>query len=492
MKIKLKLMKTTKLIRYALYVAVFAACIVGCEKVDTYSIDAPDDLEDIIDSIANIEEPEDATDLDVLEARCSDDLYQVGVTANTTAFWGDFSKYYVLEDNSDTVFVKFKNFTSENAVWDNWITVITSDDNRDGDAGNYVEYCVWRADSYSNYCWGTENGTSWGSSDGDSQADREESSYSDIADDSDDFDTYAGYMNGADCAALVTRGGDTVYVDITMESLSGYEMTKSFYIVEKGIEDQPVRAYWTIEAAHLVFYKTLNTASDEYVPDNDVDENWDSDTLEGDDDDETTSTTYRADMTATVTDTEGNAYTYTFYAEGMEYPGYGSFLLSQYSYLEIDPEGTYYCALADTATSDAWFYPYSETTTIDEPNNVFWGSDTEFSEYTSVIGEGYFHYKFVNYTYGTDNWDNWLLVLTNGYSRSSANYAECFVLRSDVYGWGSYYVGDNISSDFDFTDFPSLMNGATVEISLKITAEDSSSTSSVGETKVLEPGETIQ
>jgi len=50
-------MKKTKLMKCALGVAVFAAFLaavglVGCEKLDNYSINAPSDLQHRIDSIA--------------------------------------------------------------------------------------------------------------------------------------------------------------------------------------------------------------------------------------------------------------------------------------------------------------------------------------------------------------------------------------------------------------------------------------------------------
>ena len=46
-------MKTIKLMKCALCAAVLAAFVlVGCEKVDIYSIDSPDDLQSRIDSIA--------------------------------------------------------------------------------------------------------------------------------------------------------------------------------------------------------------------------------------------------------------------------------------------------------------------------------------------------------------------------------------------------------------------------------------------------------
>jgi|GEM_PF-2016371 len=492
-------MKKTKLIRSALCAAVLAVfALVGCEKLDNYSIDTPSDLQNRIDSIANISVREQeiadsiaAAKAAAMEARLTEDIYQVGLTDNSSGWWGGHSKYYRLETNADTVYVKFKNFTSGNNVWCNWVQAITNDVPRGGDG--YVEYAIWRADNHNNFAWGTENGVGWNTQDeGDTHGTQQTSNYVNMATDNENFTEYSNLMNGADCIASITRGGDSVYVDVQMTSLSGTKLTKSFYVIENGIEDQPIRVFWTIENCHLVFYKTLTPALEDFIPDFELDPNWDSGSVdEIVDDIPSTGSTYRAEMTVTTTTASNDVYTQTFFAEGLPYGGYGSFLLTELGHMVINPTETYYCALADIDNSGAWYYPYSTETTIgNEDNSSGWW--TAFSDYTAVVGEGYFHYKFVNYTSGLNNWNNWVLVLTNGQSRSSNSYEECFVLRADAAGWGDYFVGDNLTNDYDWTNFTEYMNGATVEISLKISAETSIETRSGIVSKALTPGETIE
>ncbi len=490
-------MKTTNLIKYALFAAVLAAfSLVGCEGLDSYSIDAPKDLQSRIDSIAAAAERQQeiadsiaAAEAAKLEARLLDDVYQVGETDNSSGWWGGHSKYYRLATNDDTVYVKFKNFTGGANVWANWVQAITNDVARGGTG--YVEYAIWRADNYSNFAWGTENGTGWNTAnDGDTHGSQQTTNYSTMATDNDEYTEYSNLMNGADCVASITRGGDSVYVSVTMTALSGKVLKKSFYIVENGLEDQPIRVFWTIENCHLVFYKTLFEPSDEFTPDYELDPNWDSGSVDeiGGDDTEGGST-YRADLTATITSTTGGVYTYTFFAEELPYGGYGSFLLTDAGHMVLDPTETYYCALADTATEAAWYYPYSVETTVGlEDNTTPWWS--AFSEYTAVIGEGYFHYKFVNYSSGAANWNNWLMVLTNGQKRESKSYKECFVLRADNYGWGDYYVGDNLYNNYDWDNFIANLQGATVEITMTVTSEATTESTSVS--KALKPGETLE
>ncbi len=496
-------MKITKLMRCALGAAVLVAfSLVGCEKTDIYSIDAPLDLQARIDSVGNIatrqQEIADsiaAAKAAAMEARLTDDVYQVGATDNSTGWWGGHSKYYRLATNADTVYVKFKNFTSGNNVWCNWVQGITNDVARGGTG--YVEYAIWRADNYSNFAWGTENGTGWNTAnDGDTHGTQQTTNYGGMATDKTDFTDYSNLMNGADCVASITRGGDSIYVDVTMTALSGKKLTKSFYIVENGIQDQPIRVFWTIENCHLVFYKTLTAPLDEFTPDFEVDANWDSGSVEEIVDD-VPAETYRADMTATITTASNEVFTYTFFADGLPYTGYGSFLLTEGGHMVMNPTETYYCALADTANSSAWYHPYAVATTIgNEDNSTGWWS--AFTDYTAVIGEGYFHYKFVNYTSGIFNWNNWVLVLTDGQSRASKSYKECFVLRGDAAGWGDYFAAENMTNDYAdidgdgdiWNDYRSYMNGATVEISLKVSAE--STTKSAILSKALNPGETIE
>jgi len=499
-------MKITKLMRCALFAAVlFAFGLVGCEKTDIYSIDAPADLQSRIDSIANIavrqQEIADsiaAAEAAALDARLTEDVYQVGNTDNSSGWWGGHSKYYRLATNADTVYVKFKNFTSGNNVWCNWVQAITNDVPRGGTG--YVEYAIWRADNYSNFAWGTENGTGWNTAnDGDTHGTQQTTNYGSMATDKTDFTDYSNLMNGADCVASITRGGDSVYVDVTMTALSGRKLTKSFYIIENGIKDKPIRVFWTIENCHLVFYKTLTAPLDEFTPDFELDPNWNSGSVD-EIVDETPSSTYRADITAITTTAANVVYTQTFSAEELPYAGYGSFLLTEGGHMVLDPTETYYCALADTANSAAWYYPYSETTTVGlEDNSTPWWN--AFTNYTSVVGEGYFHYKFVNYTSGANRWNNWVLVLTNGQSRSSKSYKECFVLRADAAGWGDYFSEENLVHNYDLVDgaegdaawldFQGYMNAATVEISLKVSSETSAVKSAIV-SKALNPGETIK
>lgn len=96
----------------------------------------------------------------------------------------------------------------------------------------------------------------------------------------------------------------------------------------------------------------------------------------------------------------------------------------------------------------------------------FW---TAFTPYmTSTTNNCEFHYSFTNYTDKVNNWENWVLVLTNGKERGADGYKEYVVLRSDAYGWGTYYDGAGVTSDYNFDTFKNDMDGAKVDLTVRI------------------------
>ncbi|MDR0745795.1 MAG: hypothetical protein LBF17_04785, partial [Mediterranea sp.] len=55
-----------------------------------------------------------------------------------------------------------------------------------------------------------------------------------------------------------------------------------------------------------------------------------------------------------------------------------------------------------------------------------------FSELVKMTGNQTMHFGFYNHTNGSANWNNWVIVLTNGKAYGEAGYAEYFVLRADA------------------------------------------------------------
>ena len=97
---------------------------------------------------------------------------------------------------------------------------------------------------------------------------------------------------------------------------------------------------------------------------------------------------------------------------------------------------------------------------------------TSFSDYYRVPAGATLHLKFENHTSGAGNWNNWNLCVATDDARNVGNYAEHFVMRSDLFGWGgnaSTYNAANISNEGygDWNQFKADMEGAQVDITLE-------------------------
>ena len=164
-----------------------------------------------------------------------------------------------------------------------------------------------------------------------------------------------------------------------------------------------------------------------------------------------TRTDNRIDLTAVTTTTGGATYKMTYYYEGSIAGTIGAFLTCEGSYLEIDPE-TVYVGKSYTAGSY-----------LVGPANLSAGWWSYFSDFTTITGNTPypFVYTFINNTNGAANWNNWVLVATNGKNRSETGYAEYFVVRADAFGWGdSNYAGGNISHSYNWDNYTKQMKGA--------------------------------
>lgn len=137
-------MKTTKLMRCALYAVVLAAFgLVGCEKLDLYSIDAPSDLQRRIDSIAAAKpNTGDTTNITIVTPI-------VGAEDNSAAWWTAFTDYFAIPTNK-LLHLEFINHTSGANNWNNWNLAVTNEI-ADRSATGYKEYFVIRSDAYG---WG--------------------------------------------------------------------------------------------------------------------------------------------------------------------------------------------------------------------------------------------------------------------------------------------------------------------------------------------------
>lgn len=107
---------------------------------------------------------------------------------------------------------------------------------------------------------------------------------------------------------------------------------------------------------------------------------------------------------------------------------------------------------------------------------------TTFSPSILMTGDTNTHYGFWNYGSGGGNWNNFVLVITNGKERDESGYAEYVVIRSDAFGWGQYWVDGRLTHNLNFDTFIADMNGAFVDIDIvregnKVTVKTCATTS---------------
>lgn len=121
--------------------AMTLTAITGCEGSDMFSVNSPDWLSEKIDSI---EKANQSTE-EVLVGM-NEDVYTVGNTDFSSAFFTSFSKYYVVQDNQkwNAVFNLNINPSATN-TYKNFALVITNDVERGGTG--YTEYGAIRFDN---------------------------------------------------------------------------------------------------------------------------------------------------------------------------------------------------------------------------------------------------------------------------------------------------------------------------------------------------------
>lgn len=210
-------MKTTKLMKCILYAAVLAAfALVGCEKLDTYSIDAPSDLQSRIDSIAAEKAKQstgDTTYLDIATAI-------VGAEDNSAAWWTAFSDYFIIPANK-LLHLEFVNHSSGTNNWNNWNLAVTNEV-ADRDGSNYKEYFVLRSDAYG---WGgkmAEEGYAY-------DAAMISHNYPDTDGDGDIWNDFRTTMQGAKVILEIDHSATgNVFVTATAIGTNGVEMVMTY------------------------------------------------------------------------------------------------------------------------------------------------------------------------------------------------------------------------------------------------------------------------
>lgn len=136
-----------KLLCVCSFAALGLPALTGCEGGELFEVNAPDWISD------KVQEIEDS------ENNNQEDIYTFGSTDYSSAFWTEFSKYYVVPDGKIWT-AEFELHIDPNATntYKNFALVMTNDVDREGEG--YKEYGVIR---YDNQPFSNNNGNSeWG------------------------------------------------------------------------------------------------------------------------------------------------------------------------------------------------------------------------------------------------------------------------------------------------------------------------------------------
>ncbi len=245
-------MKTTKLIRCAICAAILVVfSLVGCEKLDLYSIDAPSDLQNRIDSIAAERAKQSTGDTTYLNIATA----IVGPEDNSAAWWAHFSDYFAIPVNKLLV-LEFVNHGTGVNNWNNWNLAVANEVG-DRDADGYAEYFVIRSDAYG---WGND----------DFALNMISQNYPDTDGDGDIWNDFRNTMQGAYVTLEVDHSATgNVFVTATALGTNGVELVQTY--------QQPVSAtadivaflvadgsYFEMKKAYLLPSKV--TAVDDVFP----------------------------------------------------------------------------------------------------------------------------------------------------------------------------------------------------------------------------------
>lgn len=115
---------------------------------------------------------------------------------------------------------------------------------------------------------------------------------------------------------------------------------------------------------------------------------------------------------------------------------------------------------------------------------------TAFSPYYKIPSEATQQVGFINHSSRQNNYNNWVLCVTNDADRGASNYQEYFSIRADWYGWGNDdYNSSELKADYATNDALSQLewrqqmdgayvtmtvkrSGAEVYVTAKMTARD--------------------
>ncbi len=424
--------------------------LTSCEGSDLYNVNAPDWLSEM----GGDDDSGDAGEGEDLSGQM-EDVYTIGATDFSTGWWAQFSKYYVIPEATKWI-AEFNLHINPDApnTYKNYAMIISNDVDRGGDG--YTEYGAIRYDNQ------PSGNSEWGD-----YIDR------DLVESNLTFetDTDTGVEKlGGKVTLTVDRTEGGLIVKMTNGTITKtYTQTSALANLNADASNTNIRVFLVPEGSYIDWISTniepiggCTSAEDKQplsmeltgVP---------SEVLVGQ-----TLEEAMANVTATVTFEEGVTATVT--AENLQFEAIPNMTDLGQKTLVVLYNKTFKGANADKPIMASKTFSvvkelsaFTETLVVPTPlilgaedNSTGWW--TAHTENIKVEPKETKVVTFTNYTSGSENYLNFLIVL------NKANLQEYAVVRADNFGWGDGYAActPKMEDGRDWDTWRAAMDGAKV------------------------------
>ena len=412
----------------------------SCEGGDLYSVDSPDWLQEVIDSI-NANKGSDDEELEGM----MEDVYTIGATDYSTGWWAQFSKYYQINEGGvwHGLFNLNINPNASN-TYKNFALILCNDEDRG--AANYKEYGAIRFDNQ------PSGNSEWGD-------------YIDrslvVSTLTFETDTDPGVEKlGGRVVLTIDRSNGGLIVKISNGTVvKEYTQKTPLPNLNADASNTTIRAFLVPEGSFINFLATDMepiggcTSAEDKLPLSMELKGAPRKVLQG-----TDLAAITANVTAVVQFEQGVSKTVT--AQDLTFEAIPDVNSLGTKTLVAVYNKTYKGESCNPVIGYAQFEVVDKMyTCVGNADNStpFWGAH---SDNIKVGPKETFVYTFTNYTTGAANWNNFVVVLC-----SSDGATEYAVVRADNYGWGNGYGACTPSGgQTDWAAWLAAMDGAKVTV----------------------------
>ena len=412
----------------------------SCEGGDLYSVDSPDWLQEVIDSI-NANKGSDDEELEGM----MEDVYTIGATDYSTGWWAQFSKYYQINEGGvwHGLFNLNINPNASN-TYKNFALILCNDEDRG--AANYKEYGAIRFDNQ------PSGNSEWGD-------------YIDrslvVSTLTFETDTDPGVEKlGGRVVLTIDRSNGGLIVKISNGTVvKEYTQKTPLPNLNADASNTTIRAFLVPEGSYINFLATDMepiggcTSAEDKLPLSMELKGAPRKVLQG-----TDLAAITANVTAVVQFEQGVSKTVT--AQDLTFEAIPDVNSLGTKTLVAVYNKTYKGESCNPVIGYAQFEVVDKMyTCIGNADNStpFWGAH---SDNIKVGPKETFVSTFTNYTTGAANWNNFVVVLC-----SSDGATEYAVVRADNYGWGNGYGACTPSGgQTDWAAWLAAMDGAKVTV----------------------------